>query len=116
MVPGIFVVFSGEKIRVFGGAGQPTHTLTHKRIEAEGPGMGRKGNGKGSRGVDPCGEQQLYFPVCLFAPCEMDFFFVYCGANSEQRRSAPNSFSVYLLPAMTLPIVSAAWTCMGLVA
>ena len=37
MISGIFVAFLGEKIRVFGGAGQPTHTLTHKRIEAKSP-------------------------------------------------------------------------------
>ena len=85
MISGILVAFSREKIRVSGGAGQPTHTLTHKRIEAEGTGKGRKGNGEGSRGVDPCGEWQLYFPIYLCAPYERDFFFVYRSANSEQR-------------------------------
>ena len=116
MISGIFVVFPREKIRISGRAGQPTHTLTHKRIEAERPGKGRNGNGAWGGGTDPRGERQPSFPICLRALCERDFFFVYRSANSEQRRSAPNSFPVYLLPARTLPIVSAAWTCMGLVA
>ena len=84
MISGILVAFSREKIRVSGGAGQPTHTLTHKRIEAEGTGKTRKGNGAWAEGVDPHSEQQLYFPVCLRALCERDCFFVYRGANSEQ--------------------------------
>ncbi len=115
MISGIFVAFLGEKIRVFGRAGQPTHTLTHKRIEAERAGKGRRGNGVWVEGLTPAANSS--FPsLFACALCERDFFFVYRGANSEQRRSAPNSFSIYLLPAMTLPIVSAAWTCMGLVA
>ena len=85
MISGIFVVFSKEKIRVSSGAGQPTHTLTHKRIEAERVGKGRRGNGAWGGGTDPRGERQLSFPICLRTPCERDFFFVYRGANSEQR-------------------------------
>lgn len=85
MISGIFVAFLVEKIRVSGGAGQPTHPLTHKRIEAERAGKSRKGNGAWGGGTDPRGERQLSFPICLFALCERDFFFVYRGANIEQR-------------------------------
>ena len=56
--------------------------------QADRSGRAQKGPKRKQRmggGADPRGEQQLSFPICLRPLCEKDFFFVYRGANSEQR-------------------------------